>query len=271
MEGDLHILRVGYHPRANWLPLLYPLEAGWVSPASPWRLELVAAPVERLAEETLAGNLDAAFLAPWVVAGNGERLSSLGGWGLASEGKSATALLLAPQRLDLMDGSEVSVAREAAGSTAEHMLRILLAPYYGIGLQLRAAGEGGGKPQGARLLYGDDAARQAASRPRGWVAEDLGVAWFVFTGLPAVWEMLATPRYLEERKPGATEQIQEVMRLARRTAQEQQASVLETAAQRLGIGGGQVKELFARQRYSLGEAEHKGLARFLDLAARANV
>ncbi len=270
--GDFHILRVGWQKRANLMPLLYPLETGWVGPESPWKLEVVngtpAALLDGLLDGLLEGRLDAAFVTPVAVSRHGERLATLGGWGLASEGASGTALLLAPQRLDLMDGADVFVSPEAQGSTAEYLLRILLKPYYDIALSLHSPGDPAYNPKGPRLLYGDDAVMQARKEPAGWVAEDLGVAWYVYTGVSLVWEMLAAPRDLEARKPGAGDTLKGLMRLSRRTAQEQAASVLDEANKRTGIAQTTLKEIFARQRYTLGEPDQKALGRFLDLVNR---
>src|SRR3954447_16855714 len=258
---DLHTLRLGSQHRAILAPLLYPIEAGWAAPQADWKVETVRALPGALAGMVLDGSLDAAFLPPQALTQHGDRLRSLGGWGLGAEGKSETALLLAPQRLDLLDGGEVSISPEAQGSTAEYILRVLLAPYYGINVTLRAPEDPEYNPKGARLLYSDEAAKQAGTLPKGWVAEDLGVAWFVLTGLPTVWEILAASRDLEERKPGAAEQVQGILRSSQRAAQEQQATVVEASARRLGLEEARVRELFTRQRYVLGQEEQKGLAR----------
>jgi len=269
MAQDIHILRLGYHDRANMLPLLYPLKAGWVAPESPWRLEIVDGPPAALLASILAGNLDAAFVTPAAAQLHGRELAPLGGWGLAGTGASETALLLAPQRLDLIEGSDVAISPEAAGSTAEHMLRTILTPYYDITLQLRRPGEPEYNEKGARLMYGDNATQQAASNPKDWVAEDIGLAWWVLTGLPAVWELLCSRRDLQTSKPGAPEALQSLVRLSQRSATEQNATVLQEAFSRLKLDQKRIKDLFARQRYTLGQDEQKGLALFLDMAARA--
>src|SRR6476646_4515423 len=118
MHTDMHILRLGYQKRANFLPLRYPLEAGWVAPDSPWRVEQVDATQSDLLAGLLGGDLDAAFLAPAAVAQHGERLATLGGWGLACEGRVETAIVLSPKRLDLIHEGGVSVTSAALGSTA---------------------------------------------------------------------------------------------------------------------------------------------------------
>lgn len=270
--GDLHILRLGYYDRANLLPLLYPIKAGWVAPESPWKLEVVNDTPAALLDDLLAGEIDAAFVTPAGVVRSKGALAPLGGWGLAGEGITATVLLLAPQRIDLIDGGDVAVTPSATGTTAEYLLRSLLKPYYDVTLNLHAVEDPAYDSKGARLMYGDEAAREAAKQPsEEWVAEDMGVAWYVQSGLPMVWEMLAAARDLEGRKPGAGEALQSALKRSQRSAQEQQATILEEAVERLGVDKVRVKELFARQRYTLGPQEQKGLGSFLDFATRAGV
>jgi predicted solute-binding protein len=268
-DSGAGLLRLGYHDRANLLPLLYPLKAGWIGPESPWKLEIVNETPAKLLSALLDGELDAAFLTPAAAQLHGGKIAPLGGWGLAGTGASETALLLAPQRLDLVDGSDVAITPGAAGSAAEHLLRTMLTPYYGITLNLRTPAEPEYDEEGARLLYGDEAARQAGSIPKGWVAEDLGLAWWVLTGLPMVWEVLCSLRDLQLKKPDALETLQSLLRLSQRSASEQNASITQEATSRLHLDLKRSKELFARQRYTLGQEEQKGLARFLDMAARA--
>lgn len=266
-----HLLRLGYQDRANFLPLLYPLKAGWALPESPWKLEVANDAPQGLLAGLLGGDLDAAFISPAALTQHSRQIAPLRAWGMAVEGATETALILAPQRLDLVDGRSVSVSEEAQGSTAAYLMRTLLMPYYGISLTIRAAGDVEGTAEDARLLYGDSAALEAKNQPEGAVAEDLGKAWFILSGLPMVWEMLAVPRDLEERKPGAGEALHALVTRSQRAAQEQHSTILDEAAARLGLKKDRVKELFARQRYTLGEKEQKGLAYFLDQAARAGV
>jgi predicted solute-binding protein len=276
MAEDIHIpptnsgqvLRLGYHDRANLLHLLYPLKAGWVAPESPWKLEIMNDLPAALLDALLGGRLDAALVTPVGAQLHGDRIMPLGGWGLAAEGATGTALLLAPQRIDLIDGSDLSILPEAVNSTAEQILRTILKPYYGIAVNLRKPGEPEYSEQGARLVYSDEGARQAASNPAGWVAEDMGLAWWVLTGLPMVWELLCVPRDLQARKPGAPEALQTLMSLSQRSAGEQNATIVQEAASRLKIDQKRVKELFARQRYTLGQKEQNGLAHFLAMVGR---
>ena len=265
---DQYNLRLGYPDRADLVPIMHGLHAGWVGPESPWKLEAVSASASGLERGLTDGTLDAAFVPPLVLSQGGARLQALGGWGVACEGPSDLALLLSPQRLDLMDGSDLSLHPEAAASTAEHLLRLLLKPYYDIALNLLAPGDPGYEAKGMRLMFGDGAAREAQARPEGWFAEDMGVAWYVLTGLPTVWEILASPRDLEARKPGARAAIEDALQKSRQAAREQQSTLLDVVAQRLGWKHDRAKDFLARRRYTLGEPEQKGLARFFTLAGR---
>ena len=266
-----HLLRLGYQDRANFLPLLYPIKAGWAMPESPWKLEVANDTPQRLLDGLLGGDFDAAFISPAALTQHSRQLAPLRGWGLAVEGATETGMILAPQRLDLVDGKSISLSEEAQGSTAAYLMRTLLIPYYGISLTIRPATDTERATEDARLLYGDNAALEAKKQPEGAVAEDLGKAWFILSGLPMVWEMLAAPRDLEERKPGAGESLHALITRSQRAAQEQQSTILDEATARLDLKKERVKELFARQKYTLSEREQKGLAYFLDQAARAGV
>lgn len=269
-EPSAQLLRLGYHNRANFAPLLYPLEAGWVAPPSPWSLDIENAAPAELLEGLLSEDLDAAFVTPASAQQNGKKITPLGGWGLAVAGKAETALFLSPRRIDLIDGGDVSITPEAEGSTADHLLRTLITPYYGIKLNVHTPGSEGYDASGPRLLFGDGAPGNGAEvTAAGWAVDDISLAWWVMTGLPMVWELLCYRRDLANRKPGAVEALQNLMKLSQRAATEQASSVLDVAATRLGLPTARVKELFARQTYTLGTNEQKGLGTFLDMAGRA--
>ncbi|HST04506.1 MAG TPA: MqnA/MqnD/SBP family protein [Chloroflexia bacterium] len=265
-------LRIGYYNRANFAPLLYPLEAGWVAPSSPWTLEIEHATPVDLLDSLLADNLDAAFVTPASAQQNGKKIAPLGGCGLAVAGAAETALFLSPKRIDFINGGDVAITPAANGSTADHLLRTLVTPYYGIKLNLHPPDSEGYDVSGPRLLFGNDAARKGAeAASAGWAVEDISLAWWIMTGLPMVWELLCYKRDLDARKPGATAALQSLMKQSQRAASEQASTVLDAAAGTLGLPPERVKALFGRQTYTLGTNEQKGLAMFLDMAGRAKV
>ncbi len=269
-SNDLHELRMGYYRRVNFAPLLYPLEAGWVGPESPWRLQLASHEHRTFTEKVLSGEIDAAFVPPAAAQKWGSKLAPLGGWGLACAGACETALLLAPKRIDLIEGENVAIAPDEEGTTADHLLRTLLAPYYGITLKTCTQEDEGYEKATARLMFGDEAVKAGEqTKAKGGVAEDLGLAWWILTGLPMVWEVLCCRRDLEEHKPGAGAAMQAAIRLSQRAAAEQASSVVDAATACVNLKPERVKELFARQTYNLGNGEQKGLALFLDMAGRA--
>lgn len=263
-------LRLGYHNRANFAPLLYPLEVGWVGPEWPWKLQTVHGVQTELTAALVEGDLDAAFIAPADAQKWGRKLAPLGGWGLACAGAAETAILLSPRRIDLIEGENVAISPLEEGTTADQLLRTLLTPYYGVTLKLCTHGDEGYDRATARLMFGNEGIREAElARAKDAVAEDLGLAWWILNGLPMVWDMLCYRRDLEERKPGATAAFQSTLRQSQRSATEQASSVLDATSQLLSLPPNRVKELFARQTYSLGPNEQKGLALFLDMAGRA--
>jgi predicted solute-binding protein len=267
MADNEHTLRLAYHDRANMLPLLYPLAAGWTQPESPWTVEMVPLSPAAALDALLAGDVDAAFVSPVAAQVHGSAIAPLGGWGLATHGAAETTLLVAPRRLDHMDGQAVAVTPGAAGSVVETVLKTLLAPYYGISLELRREGDEGYAPAGARLVYGDEPdARKLGGE---WVAEDLGLAWWVLTGLPMVWDLLCSRRDLEGAKPGAGQVVSALLKKSQRTANDHASTVQDEASSRLDLPAARIKELFARQRYTLLQDEQRGLAHFLDQAGRA--
>lgn len=265
-------LRLGYHNRANFAPLLYPLEAGWIAPPSPWMLQIENDTPAKLLDSLLADDLDAAFITPASAQLNGRKIAPLGGWGVAVAGAAETALFLSPSRIDLIDGGDIAITPSAEGSTADHLLRTLITPYYGVKLNLHTLDSEGYDITGPRLLFGDDAAQKGAgAASAGWAVEDISLAWWIMTGLPMVWELLCYKRNLETRKPGATEALQNLVKLSQRSASEQASTVLDVAASSTGLAPERVKVLFARQTYTLSTNEQKGLATFLDMAGRAGV
>lgn len=267
--GDRHTLRLGYHKRINFAPLLYPLEAGWVNAASPWRIELVEGNHAVLQDWLLEGGLDAAFIPATAAQKWGSKITPLGGWGLTSAGITETDILLAPKRIDLIDGEAVAIPPEVAGSTADLLFRSLITPYYGITLNLLAEDDEAYEQAPSRLVFGDEAATEGEkARSQNRVAEDIGLAWWVLTGLPMVWEILCAPRSLDAGKPGASAALQNALKLSQRSATEQASTVLDAAAASAALPVARVKELFARQTYTLGTDEQKGLAKFLDMAGR---
>jgi predicted solute-binding protein len=271
MHDEAHTLRLGYPDRANYLPLTYPLVAGWAALDAPWTLEPVSGFTSRLVELLAEGELDAAFVPPAVIARGEAGLSALGGWGFACEGRVETAVLLAPNRLDQIEDGEIVLLPESAGSSAEHLLRVLMKPYYDVGLRLATPDESRAGNDAGRLVFSDSGPREASARSEPWVAEDLGVAWYVFTGAPMVWELLASSRGLEERKPGASAAIQSALERSRAVARQQDATIVALAQDRTGLPREAIKALCERQRYTLSGPEQKGLAKFLDMAARAGV
>ncbi len=93
-------------------------------------------------------------------------------------------------------------------------------------------------------------------------AEDLGAAWWVFSGTPMVWALGVVRATLLEQ-PQAVVALVRAFEAARTAAREQAATVLTAAATTVGIPEAVVQAVFDRQRPELDARAQGGLAAFL--------
>ncbi len=289
------VLHFGYTDSIHLLPLLHPLQAGWVYPTGV-RLELVALPPAALADALAAGSVDGGLIDPRAYARLRAGVEVMPGIGLAAAGANSYAVLQSPARVDALDGQHVAVGPDAAGSVAETLLQVLASPYYSIDLTVDppgAAPEAGTAP--ARLLAGDaavaarapwlryearfspsalaaeergarggsaEAAAEAAPDPAlvGY-AEDLGGAWWVLSGTPMVWA-LGVLRAAVLDTPEVVVAVVHAFQESRTAARQQAPTVLAAAAAQAGIPESAVQAIYDRQTVEIGAAEQGGLAAF---------
>ena len=93
-------------------------------------------------------------------------------------------------------------------------------------------------------------------------AEDLGAAWWVFSGTPMVWALGVVRAGLLD-DPQAVVALVRAFEASRTAAREQAATVLAAAAATVGIPEAAVQALFDRQRTDLEARAQGGLAAFL--------
>ena len=171
-----------------------------------------------------------------------------------------------------------------------------LAPAPAPGAEAEAAGAAGALQ--ARLLAGDTAVRarepwlryearfrpsvlaaeeraQAKGRPLpeaesppgapdpavAGYAEDLGAAWWVFSGTPMVWALGVLRTALLDT-PDAVVAVMRAFQESRTAAREQAATVQAAAAAQAGVAETAVAALFERQTVEIGAREQGGLAAF---------
>ncbi|HUS16954.1 MAG TPA: MqnA/MqnD/SBP family protein [Chloroflexia bacterium] len=298
-------IRFGYSDSIHLLPLLHPLQAGWVYPTG-HQLDLVALPAPELERALGAGELDGGLLDPLAYQRLRGALEVMPGIGLASDGPNGMAVLQSVTRPDDLDGQEVAVDPSAAGGVAAGLLAVLAPTYFSIAITTAQA-DPPARAGVPRLLAGDAAVRArlpwllyearfspstlaaeeralAKGRPlptpanpapapdpatAGW-AEDLGAAWWILSGTPMVWALGVLRRELLDQ-PETVVAIVRAFQQSRTAAQEQADTVRAAAAAQAGVPGAVVSAIFDRQTVELGASQQGGLAAFYAQAARLRV
>jgi predicted solute-binding protein len=297
MRADL--LRFGYTDSIHLLPLVHPLLAGWVYPTG-LKLELVPLAPPALEQALGQGDIDGGLIGPLTYARLRGGLDAMPGIGLASTGPNSLAVLQSRTRPDQLDGQTIAVTPSAQDTTAAALLQVLADPFFGVNLALapESAGTPGDETPAPRLLSGDAAVQArlpwllyearfspstlaaeeralAKGRPlptssspapapdptAAGYAEDLGAAWWVFSGTPMVWALgVLRSEWLQQ--PEAVVAVVRAFQQSRVAAREQAATVLAAAAAQARVPEPAVQALFDRQTVEIGAAEQGGLAAF---------
>jgi predicted solute-binding protein len=298
MRADL--LRFGYTDSIHLLPLVHPLLAGWVYPTG-LKLELVPLAPPALEQALGQGDIDGGLIGPLTYARLRGGLDAMPGIGLASTGPNSLAVLQSRTRPDQLDGQTIAVTPSAQDTTAAALLQVLADPFFGVNLALapeQAPLPGGDPPP--RLLSGDPAVQArlpwllyearfspstlaaeeralAKGRPApatskeapapapdpttAGYAEDLGAAWWVFSGTPMVWALgVLRGEWLQQ--PEAVVAVVRAFQQSRVAAREQAPTVRAAAAAQAQVPETAVQALFDRQTVEIGAAEQGGLAAF---------
>jgi chorismate dehydratase len=148
--------------------------------------------VGRLAAEDL---IDAAPLSLVDYFRLSETFEPLGNFCIATARAAQSVLLFSVRPLEELCGATIAVSAETA--TSVELLKTLLANRYGV---FPASYVDVDEPCDARLLIGDAALRERRGPSRFTYLYDLGVEWYVWTGLPFVFAVWAMRRDL----PGST-------------------------------------------------------------------
>jgi predicted solute-binding protein len=292
-------LRFGYTDSIHLLPLIHPLRAGWVYPTG-LQLELVPLAPPALEQALGQGDLDGGLVGPLTYTRLRGGLEAMPGIGLASTGPNSLAVLQSRTRPDQLDGQTVAVTPSAQDTTAAALLQVLADPFFGVNLAPAPESTiaPGGDPPPPRLLSGDAAVQarlpwllyEARFSPRALAAEeralakgrplpaptnpapapdpqtagyaeDLGAAWWVFSGTPMVWALgVLRGEWLQQ--PEAVVAVVRAFQQSRVAAREQAATVLAAAAVQAQVPESAVQALFDRQTVEIGAAEQGGLAAF---------
>ena len=243
-EPPLRMPRVGSVPYLNAAPLTYGLED-----------EVMLAPPALLAEKLRANELDAALVSITEALFH-DGYDVLDGIAIASHGEVKSVFLAHRLPLDQI----TTVHCDTASLTSVNLLRVLLAERGHHPVFVPLAHYEDAHERDAVLLIGDPAITfLRASHPQ-YTIWDLGKAWHAFTGLPFVYAVWAL------RHERHTEALRKTLRDAKTSGLAHLAEIVERrhefdrAFRRAYLGG--------HIRYDLGDAEKRGLAKFIELLGK---
>lgn len=258
------VLRLGQVNYINVLPVFYPLEAGWVqSPA-----ELVAgtpAECNRLLEQ---GGIDVGVVSSIQYARHQESLVLLPDLSISCEGSVGSVLLFSKDRIDQLDGRQIALTSSSATSVA--LVKVLCRWYYQIQAEFMVMEPDLEKMLSAApacLLIGDDALR-ARKRADGLVVEDMGKAWWIFTGLPMVFAVWAARKDSVARQPEAFAELVLSLYRARQVGKDNIDTVIDEARARVGLSEEELRTYYMQQKYELNPTYQRGLLAFYSYCAR---
>lgn len=257
-------VRLGQVNYINVLPVFYPLQAGWVqSPA-----ELVAGTPAECNRALEQGEIDVGVVSSIQYARHHDSLILLPDLSISCEGAVGSVLLFSKERIDLLDGRQIALTSSSATSVA--LVKVLCRWYYQIDAEFTVM-----KPDleemlaaaPACLLIGDDALR-ARQHAEGLIVEDMGKAWWIFTGLPMVFAVWAARRDSVSRQPEAFAQLVQALYRARQVGRDNIDSVVAAAHERVGLSEEELKVYYTQQKYELGSTYQRGLLAFYSYCSR---
>lgn len=219
--------RVGCVPFLNARPLIA---------AFPQPPELAEPAV--LSERLQAGQLDLALVPAFSALDAGWR--ALGGFGIACQGEVRSVVLIRSGPRAAIR----SVALDAGSRTSANLLRLLFLRHWKQPVTFLPQGT----PADAQLWIGDRALRQRRHIPLD-LTDDLGRAWFEWTGLPFVFAVWALRPGLE-LFPGEADHFRDLFR----TGLETRPQLAQTSAE--------LDYLTEAIRYPIGRDEQQALTRF---------
>ncbi|MDX2079799.1 MAG: menaquinone biosynthesis protein [Terrimicrobiaceae bacterium] len=235
--------RIGCVPYLNARPLVFGIE------------DRVTFEVPSLlAADFLSGRFDAALI-PVVALLERPDAVAVDGVSISARGTVRSVILAHPR--PLAEAQEIVLDPSSRSSCA--LLAVLVRGFFQISARLVEKSD---DPDAARLIIGDPALEFQAAPAAGWTITDLGEAWFRWTGLPFVFAVWAVrPGYENAPSLGG------LLRLAAAAGLEARPEISERQA-----NPGEALDYLTRNiRYSLGDDEKAGLARFCELAGAAGL
>ncbi|WP_329133925.1 menaquinone biosynthesis protein [Streptomyces sp. NBC_00670] len=239
------------------------------------QFDLASGPPEWLAEELLAGRLDAGPVSLVRYLRHTDAWELLpGGVAVGSDGPVHSCHLVSRAPLDMLDGAVVALSR--ASRTTALLARILLEDALGVHPEYRPAAQDLDAMltgADAAVLIGDDALRLHARPPAGLRIQDTGALWREWTGLPMVFAVWVVRREAARAHPERVRAVSAALAEAAALARAHPAAVARAAAAESARGpGGRLSEqvlldYYRVLDYSLGDRQFAAVREFARRAA----
>ena len=253
------MMRVGYNPNTNMLPMFHFL------PKEHLLLDLVKAEPTGHNAMLADGRIDMAPVSAFSYAEHWRDYAVLPNLSVSNRGRVGSILLFSKVELKELDGLTVALADTSA--TSVNLLKVLLQHYYGVFPRYVT------KPPDLPAMFAEadaalliaDAAIQAAFQKPDCFVFDLGEEWLRQTDCSMTYALWAFPRRLI---PGKGEEIRTVHGLllkAKEEALSNMDQVVHTCREMLGGSLSFWHSYFERFNYGLDQAALNGLSRYLDL------
>lgn len=267
-------LRVGDISFLNCAPLRWGLARSGAREA----FDMVSGPPEWLAEELLAGRLDAGPVSLVRYLRHADAWQLLpGGVAIGSDGPVHSCHLVSRAPLKSLDGAVVALS-EASRSTSL-LVRMVLEDAIGVRPTYRWAAQNLDDMLAvadAAVLIGDDALRLHARPPAGLRVRDTGALWHGWTGLPMVFAVWVVRREVAREHPDRVRAVAAALTDAAERARAHPESVAAAAAAESARGpdgpGGRLPEqvlldYYRVLDYSLGDRQLAAVREFARRAA----
>lgn len=273
-------LRIGAVAYLNTKPLVYGLEREIASGANvPYELSY-GVPAE-LADRLTAEQIDVALLPVIELAGL-TGATVLPGLGITALGAVRSVVLATRRPIDRIR----RVALDPESRTSNALVKLLFAEVWGGWPEFVRPREGADLEEildscDAAVRIGDKALadereREETGASRGAlddvVVHDLAEAWYGHTGLPFVFAAWVSRAAIHETDAAGLAVLVDTLESSYRAGERHAHEIAREAARSTGLSEAVTTAYLTRDiRYRLGDAELRGLRRFLELAARHEI
>lgn len=242
------MLIIGHIDYTNMLPLDIPLDG------KKTQFKKVKGHPTEINQMLLSGKVDVGVISTAFYLENRDVLARISRFGIVADGPAMSVLLFSNKDLrSLKSGERIKLFETPHSKTSVAMNRIILSEFLKIGFEI----EKDRQSAEAHLLIGDEALVEREKNKE--FVYDIGLLWKEFTGLPAVFAVLATRKeFLKSNKP----EIDKFVNLLDLSYRKKISSLEEMALKsslKTGLSVENMKTYFRHLKHEIGEEEEKSI------------